>query len=58
MSQWNATTIRKMGISEVVRNTLTAVYVVYARAVAVHKTLQKQTSRSPRRGIYLQLDDA
>lgn len=58
MSQWNATTIRGMGISQVVRNTLTAVYVVYARAVAVQETLQKQTSRSPRRGICLQLDEA
>lgn len=55
MSQGNGTTITGMRISQVGRNILTAVYVVYARAVAVQETLEKHTSRSTRRGIYLHL---
>lgn len=35
--------------SQAGRNSLTAVYIVYSRAVAVQETLENRTSRSPRR---------
>lgn len=56
MSQWNGTAFTEMGVSQAGRNTLTAVYIVYSRAVAVQETLENRTSRSPRRGMYLHLD--